>query len=57
MTTCTVCKNPVDWNQVKDEFGELFAQADALGMESLTENQQVVLEGHCCSTDCYDQLG
>jgi hypothetical protein len=57
MTTCTVCKNPVDLSLVKEEFGELFSQADALGMESLTENQQVVLERKVCSIECYDRLG
>lgn len=56
MTTCTVCKNPVDWNQVKDEFDWILAQADHYGVESLQEKQQVVYEGHCCSEECYDQL-
>ncbi len=54
---CVVCKKPVDWTHVKEEFGnELFAQAHALGMESLTEQQQAVLEGLVCSLDCYDYL-
>jgi hypothetical protein len=56
MKNCAVCGNPVDWNQVTDEFGEMFAQADALGMESLTEQQQMVLEGKVCSIECYENL-
>jgi hypothetical protein len=38
---------------VQDAFPELFTQADMLGMESLTEHEQVVLDGRLCSQDCY----
>lgn len=53
---CVECGNMVDWSWVKSEFGEMFAQADALGKESLTEAAQIVLEGKCCSWECYSKL-
>jgi len=53
---CVVCGKTVDWTWVKGEFGELFAQADASGKESLTEAQQAVLDGKCCSFNCYYKL-
>ena len=53
---CVVCKNLVDWDVVKDEFPELFLQADALDIDSLTEQEQVVLEGNCCSLECYIEM-
>jgi hypothetical protein len=53
---CVVCKEAVDWDLVKEENGEMFAQVDCLGVESLTENEQVVYEGKCCSYACYDKL-
>lgn len=53
---CVVCKGPVDIEVVMGDFAEVFAQADALGMESLTENQQVLVEGSCCSDECFDKL-
>ena len=53
---CVVCKGVVDGDVVKDEFGELFEQVDCLGMESATEQEQVVMEGSCCSLECFIQL-
>jgi len=53
---CVVCKGVVDWDSVKEEFGELFEQVDCLGMESATEQEQVVMEGSCCSLECYIRM-
>jgi len=53
---CVVCKDMVDWDLVKEENEEMFEQVDRCGVESLTENEQVVYEGKCCSFGCYDEL-
>lgn len=39
MKHCIVCE---------DYMAELYAQADLLGMESLTEDQQLAVEKGCC---------
>lgn len=56
MDKCVVCRGKVDWSEVKEEFSEILDQADTLGVDSLTENEQVVYEGSCCSRECYDKL-
>jgi len=56
MKLCVVCGKPVEAVLVKEEFPELFAQADACGIDSLTEQQQVVVEFKCCSENCYEIL-
>ena len=56
MGKCIICGNTVDWDIVKEEFDYILAQADAHGVESLTENQQVVYEGLVCSDECYNKL-
>ena len=53
---CVVCKEKVDWDLVKEEFEDMFPQIDYWGVDSLTENQQVVYERKCCSYDCYEEL-
>lgn len=53
---CVVCKERVDWDLVKEEFEDMFPQVDCLGVESLTENQQVVYERKCCSYKCYEKM-
>ncbi len=53
---CVVCKGQVDWDLVKEEFEDMFPQVDCLGVESLTEDQQVVYEGKCCSYACYEKM-
>lgn len=53
MNLCIICKQPVEASLVKENFPELFAQADALGINSLTEQQQIVVEFKCCSKECY----
>ena len=55
---CVVCKKPITvWDkcEIANEFEHLFAQADALGMDSLTEDEQVAVarEVH---VGCYDFL-
>jgi hypothetical protein len=56
---CVVCKKPIttfDWCEITSEFSELFAQADALGMESLTEEQQILVNREVHVGECYDSL-
>jgi hypothetical protein len=53
---CIVCKKPVDWKAVTEEFEDTFNQADHYGMPSLTEAQQCVVAGNICSTDCEQTL-
>ena len=56
MANCIICKEQVDWSQVVEEFEDVLRQADTLGMESLTEQEQVVCEGLVCSFDCYEEV-
>jgi hypothetical protein len=53
---CVVCGSPVDWDIVKEDFKDLLNQVDCHGPDSLTENEQVVYEGRCCSQKCFDKL-
>lgn len=53
---CVVCKGRVDWDVVKEEFEDMFPQIDYWGVDSLTENQQVVFERKCCSYECYENM-
>lgn len=52
MTKCTVCGEAVP---PSDFRGELLRRADALGLFSLTENEQLLALGEVCE-DCYDKL-
>jgi len=56
MGNCVVCKKAVDWELVKEEFEDLFSVADSRGVEALTEQQQVIYHGMCCSMSCYEGL-
>lgn len=56
MNKCVVCKGEVDWNIIKEEFEYLLNQVDTHGPDSLTENEQVVYEGSCCSQECFEKL-
>ena len=56
MKKCIVCQAQVDWAVVIEEFEWVFDQADALGVESLTEQAQCVYEGLVCSHECFDAL-
>ncbi len=53
MAICMMCLEEVEQDVLFEEFGRIFAQADMLGAESLTEHEQVVLENRLCSQDCY----
>ena len=55
---CVVCKRNITTDDIFalfDEYPDTFQQADALGMESLTENEQVLVEGQVHS-ECYENL-
>ncbi len=49
---CIYCGKPVEWGVICDEFDDLLTQVDLLGVESLTEQEQLVYEGKLC-VDCY----
>ncbi len=53
MAICMMCLEEVEQDVLFEEFGHIFAQADMLGAESLTEHEQVVLENRLCGQDCY----
>ncbi len=53
VSVCMMCLEEVEQDTLFEEFGYIFTQADMLGTESLTEHEQVVLEGRLCSQDCY----
>ena len=56
MKQCVVCVEEVTEidERVKDTRKEAAAQADTLGMESLTEQEQALVEGAVyCSEECY----
>jgi len=56
MANCIICKEQVDWTLVVEEMEDILRQADTLGMESLTEQEQVVCEGLVCSFACYEEV-
>lgn len=56
MSKCVVCKQEVKWKEVQEIFEHVFDQADHYGVESLTEHQQVIYHGMCCSDECYQRL-
>jgi hypothetical protein len=51
---CIVCKGLVTLTDPDLEY--IFIQADRLGMESLTEAEQHVVEGRVCSGLCLAML-
>lgn len=57
MSNCVTCKQPVPQDMsttdIADYYNECCRQADALGMETLTEYQQVLVERKVCSERCY----
>jgi len=42
------CKNDTELNSEEDLYREICGRADALGMDSLTENEQAFLERFIC---------
>lgn len=54
MKTCKICKR--DISIVNEDLRTEYAnQADCLGMESLTEEQQLLVSGLICE-ECYMEL-
>jgi hypothetical protein len=56
---CITCGKPVIISDVASMFGSLFRQADLLGMESLPEDDQAIVEGAWCLPclgDMYDPI-
>lgn len=56
MSTCMICKEPVRVDILLDELGHIFAQADRHGVESLTEQEQVVYEQRICTVHCLYEM-
>lgn len=54
--TCAVCGGVVNWDYVVSEMAGIFEHADQLGVESLTESEQLVYEGRVCSWACFEDL-
>jgi len=57
-SSCVVCRKTItseNWPRIVTEFSELFRQVDSLGVESLTEANQVLYENRV-HIDCYNQL-
>ncbi|HEY5588839.1 MAG TPA: hypothetical protein VIK86_07785 [Candidatus Paceibacterota bacterium] len=52
MSYCKHCGDKI-YTPDQDLYNELCRQADALGMESLTENQQMLVNQDICE-ECYD---
>ncbi len=56
---CPVCKTPINphknWEHIKDMYDEILDQADYLGVESLTEQEQVLYENNV-HADCFYEL-
>jgi hypothetical protein len=53
---CVVCGETIT-DEIYEIFGtDWWERADALGMETLTEGQQVVVMGKICSWECYEHL-
>lgn len=56
MSLCKICNEEINDDIFEEDFEELMARADAFGLQSLTENEQVVLEGKICSSKCYEEF-
>ena len=54
MSKCCWCKKEIDEDD-NELYDELCVQADFWGMQSLTENGQLFVEGSMCE-DCYLEL-
>lgn len=55
-TFCKVCEKIINYKEVTEVFSEVFKRVDIFGLESLTEAEQVVVEGLCCSEECFYNL-
>lgn len=57
---CVVCKKEVNKTEnmadIRDEFNYLMEQVDHLGVDSLTENEQVLYEGKVHAYHCFEYL-
>lgn len=49
---CLCCGQPIDLNALEDELDYYNRQADYWGMESLTEKEQMLVNGTICE-QCY----
>jgi len=54
MAQCKICKKEI-YTPDQDLYNELCKQADIFGTESLTENQQMLVNTDICEV-CYDRL-
>ena len=58
MSTCHVCGTEYEIadDEIQAYREDVGLQADTLGMESLTEQEQVLLDYPICSYACYENL-
>jgi len=50
---CVVCGNEVNWDNVLGEFEHKFEQVDNYGLETLSEKDQLIVDGRVCTRKCY----
>jgi len=50
---CVVCGKGVDWENVTNEFEHKFEQVDSYGLETMSEKDQLIVDGRICSRKCY----
>lgn len=56
MSRCIICGKEVDWTKITDEFSYIIDRVDTYGEDALTEHEQVIYHGMCCSRECYKRL-
>jgi hypothetical protein len=58
MNPCVICQKPIDeknWNKIKKKHKKMLKQVNNYGVDSLTENQQV-LYMNLVHNKCYKDL-
>lgn len=51
-----ICQKQVIWENIIEDFEDIFEQVDSRGEASLMESQQYVYLGEICSRECYGEL-
>lgn len=56
MKRCVVCNREVIWEDIIEEFEEIFERVNSYGETSLTEHEQMVYHQKVCSIECEELL-